>query len=368
MLMLIDMLYRHWVTIFAILIFCIKLWPRKRFRNTETNYFWLTVLSCLFLVVEDSLEVVCSTDPALRFFRILLSVIGYTMRSTAALGLLLVVVPRNKRRFIYWIPSLITLASTSSAFFTDISFGYDENYAFYRGPLGYIPFVVPVVYLLLILWIVFKNFSEKSSLEKYIPPICAVFCLSSSFLDALYGGVRLNEAIMFCSICFYLVLFSNDNRRDTLTGLLNRQALYDDFKFYNKSIKAVISLDMNGLKDLNDSEGHQAGDKALTKIGECMLKVTDSNTMAYRIGGDEFLILYLHSNEDEVSSDEKKIIEGVTGAGYSISTGYAIRGRDEDIDGVIKRSDDIMYKSKADYYRSMGTDQRVDHYQVKDGE
>ena len=75
-----------------------------------------------------------------------------------------------------------------------------------------------------------------------------------------------------------------------------------------------------------------------------------------------------HSNEDEVSSDEKKIIEGVTGAGYSISTGYAIRGRDEDIDGVIKRSDDIMYKSKADYYRSMGTDQRVDHYQVKDGE
>ena len=218
--MFFDILYRHWVTIFAIILFCIKLWPRKRFRNTETNYFWLTAISCLLLVFEDIFEVICSNDPSLRFFRILLSVLGYTLRSTAALGLLLVIVPRNKRsRFIYWIPCLITLAVSSTAFFTDIAFGYDENYAFYRGPLGYIAFVVPVVYLLLILWIVFKNFSEKTSLEKYIMPVCAVFCLTSSILDVMHGGVRLNEAIIFSCVFFYLILFSNDNRRDSLTGM-----------------------------------------------------------------------------------------------------------------------------------------------------
>ena len=173
--MLLDMMSRHWVSIFTIILFCIKLWPRKRFRNTETKYFWITALSCLFLVVEDALECVCATDPSLRFFRILLSVIGYTLRSTAALSLLLVVVPWNKRRLIYWIPNIINFVVCCTAFFTDVAFGYDENYAFYRGPLGYVAFIVPTVYLVLILWIVFKDFSEKSSLEKYIMPVCAVF-------------------------------------------------------------------------------------------------------------------------------------------------------------------------------------------------
>ena len=359
-----DMLTRHWVTVFTILLFSIKLWPRKRFRNTETKYFWITVLSCFFLVLEDTYESMCATDPSLRFFRILLSVIGYTLRSTAALSLLLVVVPRNKRRFIFWIPNIITLAVSSTAFFTDVAFGYDENYAFYRGPLGYVAFAVPILYLFLILWIVFKNFSEKSSLEKYIMPVCAVFCLSASLLDVLSGGVRLNEAIIISSVFYYLVLFSNDNRRDSLTALLNRQAFYDDCNLYNRSIGAVASLDMNGLKELNDTLGHQAGDNALIKIGECMLKVADARTLAYRIGGDEFIILFLHSNAKEISDVEKKIVDDVTGSGYNISTGYAIRDKEENVDDLIRKADNMMYQAKADYYRSKGREKRIDHYQV----
>jgi hypothetical protein len=163
--MVFDILYRHWVTIFTLLVFAIKLWPGKRFRNTETKYFWLTVLSTLILVIEDIIEVLCASDPSLRFVRIFVSVIGYTMRSVAGLSLLLVVLPYKKRRFIYWIPALITLATSSTAFFSDIAFGYDENYDFYRGPLGYVAFAVPIFYAIMILVIVFKNFYEKSSIE-----------------------------------------------------------------------------------------------------------------------------------------------------------------------------------------------------------
>lgn len=359
-----DMLYRHWVTIFTIFLFAIKLWPRKRFRNTETRYFWLTVFSTLTLVVEDIIEVICASDPSLRFGRIFVSVIGYTMRSVAALSLLLVVLPYKKRRFVYWIPSLITLLTSSTAFFSDIAFGYDENYDFYRGPLGYVAFAVPILYIILLLCIVFKKFYEKSSIERFIVPVCTVFCLSASFLDAMYGGVRLNEAIIICGVFFYLILYSNDIRRDTLTNLLNRQAFYDDCNIYNKSIEAVASMDMNGLKDLNDSLGHEAGDKALRKIGECMIKVSDEKTLVYRVGGDEFIILFLHSDRSVISDAVKKIAGDVTQAGYSISTGYAIRGRDDSLDDVVRESDKLMYQEKADYYRSKGMEQRVDHYQV----
>ena len=220
--MVFDILYRHWVTIFTILVFTIKLWPGKRFRNTETKYFWLTVLSTLILVIEDIIEVLCASDPSLRFVRIFVSVIGYTMRSVAGLSLLLVVLPYKKRRFIYWIPALITLATSSTAIFSDIAFGYDENYDFYRGPLGYVAFAVPIFYAIMILVIVFKNFYEKSSIERFIVPVCTIFCLTTSFLDAMYGGVRLNEAIIISGVFFYLILYSNDIRRDSLTNLLNR--------------------------------------------------------------------------------------------------------------------------------------------------
>ena len=362
--MIVDMLHRHWVSIFAVILFCIKLWPRKRFRNTETGYFWVTALSCLFLIFEDTFESISSMYPSMRFARTVLSILGYTFRSTAALGLLLVVVPRTKRSFFYWIPSIITFVISSTAFFTDIAFGFDETYAFYRGPLGYVAFAVPILYLILTLWVVFRNFSEKTGLERFIVPVSAVFCLTSAFLDVLYGGVRLNEAIIISSVFFYLVLFSNDNRRDSLTGLLNRQACYDDCNLYNRSIGAAASLDMNGLKELNDTHGHKAGDVALAKIGECMLKSADEKTLFYRVGGDEFVVLFLHEDENVISYVVKKTVEDIEKAGYCISTGYALRGKDATVDDVIKESDQKMYEAKAEYYRSKGRTQRVSCYQV----
>ena len=364
MIMVSDILCRHWVTLCTILLFAIKLGPRKNFRNTETRYFWLTVWSTLILVIEDILEGLCSLEPSLRFFRILLSVIGYTMRSVAALSLLLVVINRRKSRFIYWIPALITLATSCTAFFTDIAFGFDNDYAFHRGPLGYVAFAVPILYAIMLLWVVFRDFYERSNIERLIVPTSAIFCLSCSLLDSIYGGIRLNEAFIISGILFYLILYSNDNRKDALTGLLNRQAYYDDCIFYNRSIEAAASIDMNGLKDLNDSFGHEAGDKALTTIGECMMKASGEKTLVYRLGGDEFLILFLHSDEKVISDVVKKVNEDVTAAGYNISTGYAVRGSDDSIDDVVRESDRLMYQAKAEYYRSKGTEQRAGHYQV----
>ena len=316
------------------------------------------MLSCLLLVLEDVLEVTASTEPSLRFWRTLISVFGYTFRSTAALGLLLVIVPREKRTFILWIPSLITLLISCTAFFTDAAFGYDEDYNFYRGPLGYVVFIVPAIYLLLILWMTFRRFTESRGLEKYIVPGCAVFCLAASAADALQGGVRLNEAIMIGSVFFYVFLRSHDNRRDPLTGLLNRQALYDDSAAFGNKIGAVMSLDMNGLKKTNDSLGHQAGDEALSRIAGCMQAVTDRDAMAYRIGGDEFLILFFRAKEEAVARVAARIRESVTKAGYSISAGYAMREGNESLEETIRESDGRMYADKANYYRAKERDRR----------
>ena len=356
--MLLDMLYRHLVTLFMIALFSIMLFTRKSSRDTEQRYFWLTILSCLFLVLEDSFEVIASLDPSRRFWRTLLSMLGYTFRSTAALGLLLVVVPRGKRTFVLWIPALVTLLVNSTAFFTDAAFGFNEKYEFYRGPLGFVAFVVPIMYLLMILWITYTRFTESKGLQKLIAPGCAVFCLSASMVDVLHGGIRLDEAIMISSIFFFIVLHAHDNRRDPLTGLLNRKALYNDCSMYNKTISAVASMDMNGLKRMNDTLGHHAGDEALVKIAEYMKHISDREAASYRIGGDEFIILFFGMDEDAVRRSTEKIAENVAENGYSLSAGYAMREGNEDIEETIRRSDARMYANKAEYYRVQNHDRR----------
>lgn len=356
--MFLEMYDRHLITIFMILLFSIVLWPRKRFKNTDNSYFWITVISCFLLVIEDITEVWVSGYPSLRLLRILISVLGYNFRSVAAVGLLFVIVRPEKRKFVLWIPCLVNLLVCCTAFFTDIAFGYDENYAFYRGPLGYVAFAVPALYLMMILWITFKRFSEKNNVRRGILPICAVFCAIAALGDVLYGGTHLNEAIIISCVIFYIVLYSFDSRRDALTGLLNRQAFYDDCISFDKRIGAVISIDMNGLKELNDTKGHQAGDAALAKIGECLRNAADQNAMTYRMGGDEFLMLFLSEDEKSVINTIERIRKSVSEHGYSVSAGYSLQRGHDSLTETIKESDVRMYEDKSNYYRSAGKDRR----------
>ena len=138
--------------------------------------------------------------------------------------------------------------------------------------------------------------------------------------------------------------------------VLNRQAFYDDCNLYNKSIGAVASLDMNGLKMLNDSKGHQAGDEALRKIGDCLLKIADEKTLAYRVGGDEFIVV-IHGKhdrffyEDVVTRIRNNVARDVTIGKVTLkiilSAGFARFPEDgTNIDDVAKKADDAMYNNK----------------------
>ena len=70
-----DMLLgRHFISLFLILLFAIRLSSQRVAKDKELRYFWLTVISCFLLVVEDYLETITSTIPDLRFWRTVLSV------------------------------------------------------------------------------------------------------------------------------------------------------------------------------------------------------------------------------------------------------------------------------------------------------
>ncbi len=100
------------------------------------------------------------------------------------------------------------------------------------------------------------------------------------------------------------------------THLLNRQYYYSDSDKLKDQITAVVSVDMNDLKKINDTQGHDAGDKALYTVAECLTKNRVKNKKVYRIGGDEFAIFYLNKKEDEVKKDIEKMSSELSQTDY----------------------------------------------------
>ena len=90
---------------------------------------------------------------------------------------------------------------------------------------------------------------------------------------------------------YYLYTYSQYTKRDALTGLLNRQSYYSHIEKNGETIGAVISIDMNELKWLNDNYGHEAGDKGLATVSKCFKTNVSRRDKVYRIGGDEFMVL-----------------------------------------------------------------------------
>lgn len=149
---------------------------------------------------------------------------------------------------------------------------------------------------------------------------------------------------------------------DTLTGLPNRQLFYDRAAVAfaharrEKSRVAVVSLDVDRLKSINDQWGHAAGDFALISVGSRLQKLLRKGDTVSRFGGDEFLILLngiLHT--EDVACVVTKMIESVAEPivfegnpmTISASVGIAIYPNDDsEIEELIRKSDEAMYYIK----------------------
>ena len=357
--MVIEFLDESFIPIFLIIGFSMKLWA-SRGTDRTLRYYWLTVISTLILIVADALENWAQGDPNLRFWRIFFSVVGYVMRPGAALSIAMIVYPATHRPRFLWIPFVLNLGVYATAFFSPIAFSYGDDYSFTRGPLGYTVFVISFFYIIFAVWMTWRRFREKDhTRERFILYLCAVACIAAAILDMETEGAHLNSAIMISSVFLYMFRRSIDTNRDVLTLLLNRMSFFEDCSRFNASISAVGAADMNGLKTLNDVVGHEAGDIALKEIGKCLDEVSNRNILAYRTGGDEFALLFIRQPENTVHDTMEKFKGLVKARGYTVSTGYAMRGgKYASVQDLIRWADENMYANKAAYYTEINHDRR----------
>ena len=261
----------------------------------------------------------------------------------------------KKQKWFVFIPAMLLAVIDVISIPTGIVYRLDETGTMKRGPLGLLPYVVVGLYCVLLLVLMLYH-RAKQSIE-IIPIVYFCFAFFAGIIMPFLIGK--NYAQLFCAtiaisvFVYYVFLILQVTKRDPLTGLLNRQAYYADISNAPEEISALISIDMNGLKVINDTEGHTAGDKAISTIASCFLRAAKRKQYVYRVGGDEFVVVCRKVSEEEVVNLTKRIHEQINATPYSCSDGYSYSSDGKKpIDELLRESDAKMYAEKQLYYKA----------------
>jgi diguanylate cyclase (GGDEF)-like protein len=150
--------------------------------------------------------------------------------------------------------------------------------------------------------------------------------------------------------------------QDTLINLPNRRGfmreldrLVDRGKRYGHSA-AMLFVDLDGLKMINDTFGHRAGDEALIQVAELLTHGVRRSDVVARIGGDEFGILLENADERSAHDTAARLVDLICGCEFahdgeslplSVAIGVSVIDGDDSPEAVMARADEEMYRRKA---------------------
>ena len=166
-------------------------------------------------------------------------------------------------------------------------------------------------------------------------------------------------------------LLIRESITDKLTQCYNRRAYENDLHTYPdvppEEDFVFVSIDVNGLKKVNDTLGHAAGDELLFGAAECMRRCLGNSGKVYRTGGDEFAAI-IFANEDrlrEMKADLEETVRNWSGEvvdSLSISCGYVTKKEfpNSTVSEMAKIADARMYEAKEQYYNERGGKRRVE--------
>lgn len=346
------------IPIFACICFlaCIIIGRITPMKMVSKYFFVATVMILVIIlleVAETFFKLPNYTYPSWQ--RWVTSIIAYILRPVIAYILLLILL-RDKEKGKWFYP-VMTLPLVVNAIFLLISpfcgivYYFDRDNYFVNGPMRPLPFVVGFLYGVVYLVLFIAETRSKGSYEWVISIPVAFSCSVSVYLESEYNLLgSLPMACLLCMIFYYIFIYIEYSTKDVLTGALLRNRFYDDIKC--DGFRYFIIYDVNGLKHINDELGHLYGDNALSKFGHCVLSSLPKGARLYRIGGDEFAIVYSKAKKEDIDALVKEIGEklDLEDIPFGVSCGYSSFDKGCDFNNAYKRADEMLYKCKNSYW------------------
>ena len=259
----------------------------------------------------------------------------------------------------------------------------DQNH-YTHGPLY--P-VYTVFYLLIIIILAVKMLAYGRSFRrqnrKSLYAIVFLILIGIGIQEVLRRGCRVSYLALTFAAAFLFIHYSEFSQlqlddqlsaqevkisNDPLTGALSRFAYMDALSAYAGCIPddlAVFMIDINGLKSVNDSIGHEAGDELICGAAQCIAASIGKNGRTFRIGGDEFVVFTSMPREavKAALNDLRRKTQAWSGKRVehlSLSAGYALACAHKGIsvEALVKEADKRMYVQKKAYYQTRSHDRR----------
>ena len=286
--------------------------------------------------------------------RMIFSALSYSMKPAIPFAIFLIISNKKHKRYkTYWIP----LALTGILYFTNLFlpkeyslFYYNECNEFISNPplggLRFFNLLTAIFYIVCIFVSMTRTFRHRTFGECFLVAFIAVASIGGYTLESIFSIFDLgNQATSASIMFFFLFLLIKYTNVDPLTNLYNRQYYFSMTN--TRGVTGIISIDMNGLKAINDKYGHEKGDEALIIIADKLLTIMNRKVRVFRMGGDEFVVMCSYLDEEQVLSLVHLIDRMVNvNTEYQIAIGYATKNTCESREVLLFRADAMMYEKK----------------------
>ena len=252
---------------------------------------------------------------------------------------------------------IITILLIINLFGNGIIFSISEKNKYMRGLFSYVIYVAVFFYYIESIWTV-KSAKNDSILVEFFPIYYFVVpCMIGTIIQGLFFGIAVGWlCVAIAFILIYIEFQISNSFIDDLSGLYNRKYMNHYLnKLQSNKTKHVYGflMDINEFKAINDTYGHLKGDHALIEFGRILQHSIDKDSVAIRMGGDEFVIFAKLQSDTEAVKLKKRIENNVRQFNIhskepfhlSFSIGIA-KYNGKNIDTFLSAMDDSMYEAK----------------------
>lgn len=344
---------------------CFKLNRKARAHSLFLALIFLTIL----ILILEILSVLLNSSNSINFITAhkIVDTIGFLLTPLVPIFSVLVIYEKTnkykkintKSVFLLSVPFLINGILSLGSFYCNWIFSITNENIYMRGPLWLASPMISYFYYIINLLLLY-NVREELNREEVL--ILSLFTIMPSLLSIfqLYYFVYLTiwNSVAIAVVINYVFIVHSQVKIDPLTQLGNRIA-YDEYlsTLGKKSnlVLAVVNIDLDDFKRINDVFGHHEGDKVLAVFARQLKEVFEGKGVSIRLGGDEFIVL-VNENQREVVEKYIETLKNnvdtynkASNMPYHIKFSYGMaifNSMYSNIHELIQHSDKLMYEEK----------------------
>ncbi|MFH1511963.1 MAG: diguanylate cyclase [Bacillota bacterium] len=380
-----------------IILFVFFLDNRQKHHENKTqkySFFQYMVISNMLLLVFDSITWLAADhpDPAYRIINVAASALYYICTPLpsyffirfADVVLNIGAETRNRLNRWYLVPVALHMILAAASPFTGWYFRIDAANAYTRGSILAVSFALSFVLMFAAFGKVLyrylqvrrENKAKVRNVREYGWMLKFTFIpLLGGVIQVLFNNVTYVWSVTVIALLILYINYQNaEITTDTLTGLYNRRQAFGYFDRFAREYGrddvniAVIMLDINNFKSINDRFGHSTGDEAIIAVARALEAEFRWDDYICRFGGDEFLVITKHGDVTNLKSALQRVNDrlktmrqtGCLPVELSVSAGYSLYSKKNNtLDSLFQKADAMMFEQKAGLMRRV-SDRRAD--------